>query len=78
MVYRGRDGEKENGEEGKRGGSLRMPPNRSFHHNLCLCSRRYPFAIVQNTVYPQGCRCCRFIWKPIIKWGQACCEDSCC
>ncbi|KAG4387680.1 hypothetical protein AAZX31_09G016200 [Glycine max] len=28
--------------------------------------------------YPQGCRCCWFIWKPMIKCGKVCCEDGCC
>ncbi|KAL4320976.1 hypothetical protein HN51_065143 [Arachis hypogaea] len=28
--------------------------------------------------YPQGCRCCWFIWKPMIQCGKACCEDGCC
>ncbi|KAK7303453.1 hypothetical protein RJT34_14360 [Clitoria ternatea] len=28
--------------------------------------------------YPQGCRCCWFIWKPMIRCGQVCCGDGCC
>ncbi|KAK4588714.1 hypothetical protein RGQ29_019646 [Quercus rubra] len=29
-------------------------------------------------VHPQGCRCCWFIWKPVIRCGKVCCEDGCC
>ncbi|WJX23018.1 hypothetical protein P8452_12265 [Trifolium repens] len=28
--------------------------------------------------YPQGCRCCAFIWKPMIRCGKVCCEEGCC
>jgi hypothetical protein len=26
----------------------------------------------------EGCRCCWFIWKPLIRCGKTCCEDGCC
>ncbi|KAL5769399.1 hypothetical protein ACOSP7_015941 [Xanthoceras sorbifolium] len=32
---------------------------------------------IDDTVYPQGCRCCWFIWKPMIRCGQTCCGDGC-
>ncbi|EOX92933.1 Uncharacterized protein TCM_001795 [Theobroma cacao] len=28
--------------------------------------------------HPQGCRCCFFIWKPMIRCGKVCCGDDCC
>ncbi|AES64596.1 hypothetical protein MtrunA17_Chr2g0290811 [Medicago truncatula] len=28
--------------------------------------------------YPQGCRCCWFIWKPQIHCGKVYCEEGCC
>ncbi|KAJ4704150.1 putative Transmembrane protein [Melia azedarach] len=36
------------------------------------------FQAFDHTAYPQGCRCCRFIWKPLIHCGQVCCSDGCC
>ncbi|KAI4298848.1 hypothetical protein L6164_032363 [Bauhinia variegata] len=38
-----------------------------------------PKASKNMVYYPQaGCRCCWFIWKPLIRCGKACCVDGCC
>ncbi|KAG2688724.1 hypothetical protein I3843_09G108800 [Carya illinoinensis] len=35
--------------------------------------------LIERVVQPQaGCRCCWFIWKPLIRCGKVCCEDGCC
>nr|GMC47123.1 transmembrane protein, putative [Ipomoea batatas] len=42
----------------------------------CADAARLPH---DPTVFPQaGCRCCDFIWKPMIHCGRVCCEDGCC
>ncbi|CDP04553.1 unnamed protein product [Coffea canephora] len=32
----------------------------------------------EQTVHPQGCRCCTFEWQPLIRCIRVCCGDDCC
>ncbi|OMO60944.1 hypothetical protein COLO4_33671 [Corchorus olitorius] len=49
--------------------------------SIALCANAAtgarPEAFEQG-VHPQGCRCCFFIFKPLIHCGRVCCGDDCC